>query len=436
MSETSHPDRPMRLQPSDPGAGRLWEQSTGRLEELARRIRSSDSSRPDPGELGLPGLVASAPVLGALDRMGRHEETAQVLKGYRSVQRWGGEFRVAGEGPASTGAGIWSLVDHARVTEDLDYLQGVYRRIRRGLRWLERTRTPDGAARFAGLMPSGTAEEGPERPLQRYRASFWAMAGAQEAARAATVLHHRGLQHEGEALFHELSRALKKALAREEGEEGSPFLGPGPGIEEPGARDPVSDILLSVVCSEVFPPDYAPLARTLEELIGPARSSLPHAAITGHQLLRRGDPRVWELVDHLASPDAPGRGEELTAVDAALLFWLLRALHLNDGRTILLLAPGYALRPLAEGGETVVEEAPSLHGPVSYRLSRRGELFQLEWAHLERHAPENFIWPLPGRVYRVEPPRISLTDSRMAIRLDPAGGRLEVELVPGTFPTL
>ncbi|MFO7768567.1 MAG: hypothetical protein R6W82_06405 [bacterium] len=419
----------MRLHPADPGAAQLRKAVRGPLEGLADRI-AGDPSPPSLDELGLDDLIASAPVLGALDRMGRHREVERVLRGYGRHQGWGGGFEADSSGPGATGAAVWSLVDHGRITEDLDYLDGVYRRIRRALRWLERTRTPDGTDPHTGLMPADGTDGEPEDhgvPMKRYRATFWAMAGAQEAARAGAVLHRRRIQRDGEILFHELRRALRRSL---EGlaatDRELPLLAPTGKGDGEGL---LTDILLSVVCGETFPPDYEPLVRTLEGVVGSGDHPLSRSAMAAHQLLRRGDPRVWDLVDTLD----PGDGG-LTVVEAGLLFWLLRSLHVSDQRAILLLAPGHALRPLPDGNEVVVEAAPSIHGRVSYRLWRDGERLHMEWSGLERHAPENFIWPLPGRVYRVEPPNISLTDSRMAIRLDPAGGRLDVELVPDSSP--
>ena len=402
---------------------------------LQLKERLEAAGKEGPGAFGVDNFRETLPILAALDRLGCHDRVREVLYRFSHLQRLTGELRIAGQRDGETGCAIWSLVDHARLTGDTAYLKTVYRLARRGLRWIRRHRSADGAQAHSGLMrsASGRAAGG---VTADYPASLWSLAGIQEAARAAATLDQRGHLHDGESLYHELKRAVQKSLdhtAREQHRKGMP-LEPGGEMDERAAA-----CLTATVMGDVFSPENAHLSDTVSFLYERRHDlSVGSRAVVAQHLLRRGDGRVWEVTDQLME-HWPGQTEESESdpspergiVEAAHVAWLLRNLHVSDQHALLLLAPAYALRPLGDGQTVEVDRAPTRHGPVSYRLERQGSELVLEWAPLVRPAPDHLIWPLPGRAHRIEPPRAVLTDSRMAIRLQPEGGQYRVQLVGG-----
>jgi hypothetical protein len=192
--------------------------------------------------------------------------------------------------------------------------------------------------------------------------------------------------------------------------------GPGLPVNERSAR-----VLLALAPGDVLRLDNPDVAASVEDAARRIADLSPElVAALGQQLLRRGDPRVWEVVDGLPAldgPDTTGRAQTV---------WLVRDMLLYDQFDLLMVAPAWALRPLEEGAVIEVELAPTRFGPVSYRLERQGAELVMEWSGLSRTEPRHLIWPLPEAVRRIEPPVAVLTDSRKALRLPPEGGTFRV----------
>ncbi len=369
-------------------------------------------------------------ILAALDRSGNAGKAHSLLSEYHRLQRPNGEFRAGRREIEGTGCALWSLVDHARLTGEIGHLNSVYRYVRRGLRWIARNRCPDGSKPHSGLMP-----ERPDRPLNRYPAALWTLAGIQEAARAASVLGKSGHLFESESLFHELKRALLRSLDLTAGDRDRPGLPADP--DSPPVEISAST-LVALIPGEVFSPDFKHLSGAIEHLCGNKEQlstgdsssnglSTAERAALAHHLLRRGDGRTWDIIEPIINASIT------SVVDASYLVWLARNMLVFDHHSTLLIAPAYALRPPGDGGVVELIDAPTCYGPVSYRLERAGGELRLEWMALRRHAPEYLIWPLPGVLLSSDPPTITLTGSRMGIHLDPGGGRLKVRLVAGVL---
>jgi hypothetical protein len=378
----------------------------------------------------IDSLSDALAILAALDRSGNVENVESLLSDYHRLQSLNGEFR-AGDGEIEgTGCALWSLVDHSRLTGEVNYLNSVYKNVRRGLRWIARNRTADGSKPHSGLMP-----ERSNRPLNRYPAAFWTLAGTQEAARAASVLGKSGHIFEGESLFHELKRALLRSLDHTAGQRHRSGL-PADPDSPPG--DISASTLVALIPGDLFSPDFKHLSGEIELLCGQVDLhsadvsssnglSITERAALAHHLLRRGDGRIWDIIEPVLKTSIT------KVIDASYLFWLIRNMFVLDHHSTLLIAPAYALRPPEDGGIVELIDVPTYYGPVSYRLERSGEELLLEWRALQRRAPEYLIWPLPGVFLDSEPPTITLTGSRMGIHLDPGGGRLKVRLVAGTL---
>lgn len=390
-----------------------------RLAQAVEHVVEGGAGAPDR-----PRLSETLAVLAAADRLGHHDVVRRSLYRLGRNRRLSGEIRIGSRQWEGTGCALWSLVDHARLTADMTYLKTVYRSVRRGLIWLRRRRTPDGSRPHTGLMLPP-----PERAMQeadpgRYPIALWSLAGAQEAARAASALDRKGHAHDAEAFFFELRRALLRSLGHTARERGGPGLPADPG-EAIDAR--AAESLVALIPGDVMPPDQAHVAATLEALVGSAGElPLAHQAAIAQHLLRRGDRRAWDLIGRVVERwEREGGG----GGDTAHLIWLLRNVLVSDQHELLLVAPGYALLPSGEAWAVEVEKAPTRFGPVSYRLEGAGSELTIRWAPLSRSAPRHLIWPLPAKARRLEPPRATLTASRMALRLPPDGGHFRVELL-------
>lgn len=375
-------------------------------------------------------LSDELPVIAALNRSGNAGQAESLLRDYHRLQRLNGEFRAGRREIEGTGCALWSLVDHARLTGEIDYLSSVYSYVRRGLRWIARNRCPDGSKPHNGLMP-----ELPDQPLNRYPAALWTLAGIQEADRAASALGKSRHLFEGESLFHELKRALLRSLDLIAIERDRPGL-PSDPDSPPGEIS--ASTLVALIPGEVFSPDFKHLSGTIkllfadEDQCSAGDSSLhglstAERAALSHHLLRRGDGRAWDIIEPIINAPIT------SVVDASCLVWLIRNMLVYDHHSTLLIAPGYALRSPEDGSVVELIDAPTCYGPVSYRLERTGDELLLEWMRLQRQAPEYMIWPLPGVLLSSDPPTITLTGSRKGIHLDPGGGKLKVRLVGGVL---
>jgi hypothetical protein len=455
-SGTGHP--PVRLEPGEPRLAAWLETSAARLLEQPL----SGSMREDLFRLG------------ALDRLGHHALVRDHLYEYRRRQRLSGELRGVRPGAEDTPCALWSLVDHARLTGDVAYLKAVYGTVRRGARRLARVRLPDSSVPHSGLMPLPRGL--PEEALRnRYPLALWTLAGAQESARAAAALGRGGDLHDFEAFFQELKRALRRSLEAHRNAGGTAGLPEDPEKPERPAdperptdpekpTDPEGsidsarvDILLALLPGDLFPPDWEPLSAALEGRPANGPETELGRLVAAHHLLRRGDARVWdrlisgtetagsatpgsepasnpttpvfESVPDLSTPNSDQAASEQGLTDA-LRALLVRNLLVSEAHDLLLVAPGFGLRAPHPGGPVVVERAPTRFGPLSYTLTPHPDGLELAWAGLERTPPGHFIWPLPAPVLRVEPPLATLTATRRALRLEPAGGHLRVVLGP------
>jgi hypothetical protein len=434
------------LRLGDPSLQQILNQTHGRIVAAVER-----AAEEGPEDLGGGRLCDAVAILAAADRLGHHDLVRRVLYEYGTLQRLSGEFRLGGRAPESTGCAIWSLVDHARLTADTDFLKAVYRPVRRGLQWMRRKRAPDGSERHAGLMPHFRGRETSDEGAGRYPVAFWCLAGGQEAARAAAVLDHKSHVHDAESYFQEFKRALFRSLRQTALHRG----GPGLPLDPDGENDARSAAnLLALVPGDILPPGQEHMVATLEALarVEGHLSPLHRMALAQH-LLHRGDGSLWSLIDRLVElwhdpqngEDGEKATDEVTEVHASVrtgvsagiatgiteashLAWLLRNILVTDQHDLMLIAPGYALSPVKEWN-VEVEQAPTRFGPVSFRLERTGSQVSIEWGPLVRPAPQHLVLPLPARAARLEPPRATFTATRTALRLPPEGGRFKIDLL-------
>lgn len=184
-----------------------------------------DQARIAPLAYPLPWLRDSIFIIRCFDLAGQHE-LARAATEYCVRNDFFGGFSAEGDAP---GQGIWALVEHYRITRDLDWLASVYPAIERKVDWLFRMRrttepiqiVPDtpvlpfmNAARFAGTICveakhgiiHGMMDHGIEYALGWV--NHWALCGLAEAAYAATEL---GFNEDAERYVQEATE-LRTAL--------------------------------------------------------------------------------------------------------------------------------------------------------------------------------------------------------------------------------
>jgi len=89
-----------------------------------------------------PDWVEAEIVLGALDRLGFHEEVTQVLATLPEHQALDGSFGVDAERPRVTAAALAAVGDHWRLSRDDVLTEKLVGVIAKAVHWLERARTP------------------------------------------------------------------------------------------------------------------------------------------------------------------------------------------------------------------------------------------------------------------------------------------------------
>ena len=135
----------------------------------------------------------AAYLLHALDKLGYHDESRQVIERFaRRLQKDGYLRATEGEWD-SNGAAIWTMVENARLTGDKNILSGNYWSILRMASWInsKRRQTQDNRRQrnpHSGLLPPGPSAEhlGPSDYF--YWDDFWGLAGLRDAAQAADWL--------------------------------------------------------------------------------------------------------------------------------------------------------------------------------------------------------------------------------------------------------
>jgi hypothetical protein len=166
-----------------------------------------DQARIAPLAYPLPWLRDSVYIIRSLDLAGFHD-LARDATGMVARNDFFGGFGAEGDAP---GQGLWALVQHYRLTHDLDWLKGVYPSIQRKVEWILRMRQTEAplqvcvdtpvlafthAHRASGVicLPTrdrliqGTMDGGVNYSLGWV--NHWAICGLREAAYAAHELNH------------------------------------------------------------------------------------------------------------------------------------------------------------------------------------------------------------------------------------------------------
>lgn len=384
----------------------------------------------------------------ALNRAGRFADARRVLNVFKTAIGDDGELHVnkSVEGIHSgeaAGRALTALVDHYRFTRDRDWLAGMWPRIAAAAGRLVERLKPVAET----LIPRETPYPEKERPL-RYADAFWALTGLEEAAFAAEVLG----RDEEAVLFGNGARKLRETLyasvrasmdaAKLNFIPAEPRFGPDGDIQpldalplgagawpgtlftprdrwaarsfeifyEKWCRDPEGAVRLGhrilgtglelgLPLISLRRPDYAD--RLIDWYAG--HSSLP-GTYTWTEVMDLSGPAMTAFSigssDSLEPSDPIGStvtaGHRVTGPPsiraAAACVTLLRNMLAMEQDDYIVLAPGVTQRWLDLHGEIAVENLPTFHGSLSYRLQSDDDKVVFDLMHSTAIPPKGYIY--------------------------------------------
>ncbi|MFW9923878.1 MAG: hypothetical protein ACFFDW_11395, partial [Candidatus Thorarchaeota archaeon] len=188
------------------------------------------SITPGPTEYHRFWCRDAAFLINALDRAGYHNYAQEALNQFITRQRMNGFF-YSHEGEFdSNGEGIWTLVEHAKYTKDVFWLEKMFEPIKKAAEWIINTRNQkkDGITDkeiVKGLLPPGFSAEHLGPCDYFYWDNFWGVTGLRETAYAAKLLKHENyefFEKEYQKYFSDLNSSIIKSFNKKQ------FLPVGP----------------------------------------------------------------------------------------------------------------------------------------------------------------------------------------------------------------
>jgi hypothetical protein len=384
----------------------------------------------------------------AFDHLGWFEEVRPKLKLYPREQTASGFFRSQLGEWDSNGEAIFTLVRHARLSGNRDFLAELWPAIRKGAHWVDRTRRKQrekGSAHF-GMLPAGFSAEhfGPNDHY--FWDNFWGLSALKDAAWTAKTLGMAGEARHFSRLFQEygsdLGKAIDRALTINDSFTPGERVLPSSPYRHPDTACIGTLVALSPL--ELLEPTTPWVLPTIDFLYknnlreGLFFQKIVHTGLNPYltvqlarALLACGDPRWLELARRLAESATPtgtwpeamhprfiggcmGDGDH--GWSAAEYVNLMRqALVMEWGSTLRL---GCGIEPswIESGDPIELKDAPTLFGRVSYRLLKQSDKLRFKW-DLVPHA-------LAGD-YRME---LSLPDGegRKALALGKIAGEIDI----------
>lgn len=342
----------------------------------------------------------AAYMLAALNRLGFVRRSSEVLRSYPSRQARSGAWLSQGGEWDGSGAAMWALMDHVRLTGDRELLRQAWPTMLKAARWIMVTRED-------GMMPPGWSAEH-LGPADRYWwDALWCCAGLREAALAARML---GKDAEERELMLDHGTWLDVLRAR---------MGDGPVGAAPGRR--MDSAAVSVLAAawplRLMGSAEAAMSQTTRWLVDHCLvesglfHDVGHAGVSpvltcwlAQVRLAQGDPGAVQHLDYLAEhargtgswPEAfhPLRGGVMGDGDhgwaAAEVAMLMRNLIvLEDGSTLHLFR-GTDRRWF--DGETLLESVPTNFGRVDLRAGGGRVQLTGQW----REKPRRIVWHKPA----------------------------------------
>ena len=135
----------------------------------------------------------AAYMLAAMDRLGFHKETAQVIAHFPERQRLDGFFFSQRQEWDGNGAALWAMAEHWRLTRDTACIDG--EAVGKAVRWIERKRHSKRRRRDASvqrLMPASISAEHLGPFDYYYWDDFWSWQGLRDGAVLLAALGRSG----------------------------------------------------------------------------------------------------------------------------------------------------------------------------------------------------------------------------------------------------
>lgn len=366
----------------------------------------------------------AAYMLNALDQLGYHDQVNRVLKIYpRRLQKNGYFLAQDGEWDAN-GQALWTLVQHARLSGDLETLADQYWQMLNAAHWIDaarqKTKSAEPRAAHHGLLPAGMSAEhfGPNDYF--FWDDFWGLAGLRAAEFAAHIFANAPDEEKLRAAFEAFRADVAAALARAAEKNRAAWM---PASPYRTADSALVANLVALYPLQLFAPDDPRILATLEEIKRVAWSEDAFFHHVGHGgfgtylsleiagcylMQRRAD--AWQIIrwvlDH-ASPTmtwaeaihprtahgAHGDGHHGWA--AAEWISVVRNALLYEEGAHLVLTPALPEDWTYETLAIQVEDAATYFGKVDYTIAfgnRTATLvLKTEW----REPPEYIEWNLP-----------------------------------------
>jgi hypothetical protein len=209
-----------RITVPDPSIQYLLDAGVRTTYQVADRLDGAQQFQPGPsvyrglwvGDLGVLWITALM--------LGDTSATREFVDVVSRRQEPNGQVRVMVPIPAlaETPLLLFGIVQYARATGDLRWLQDRYGSIRDAVRWIRQTRESslsDPGAIYAGLVPPGFVDGGISTPATDYGTVLWMMIGLEHAIDAACMLDRSAEAREWSDLLEQFKQSLHKAIERD-----------------------------------------------------------------------------------------------------------------------------------------------------------------------------------------------------------------------------
>jgi hypothetical protein len=412
-------------------------------------LHDGDSITPGPFTYHEFWFRDGAYLLNALAQLGYHAQVKQVLKTFpQRLQKDGYFLAEDGEWDAN-GEALWTLVEHARLSGDLELLADQYWQMLNAAHWIDAKRqvTKEGARgqpQF-GLLPAGMSAEhlGPNDVY--YWDDFWGLAGLRSAEYAAHIFAKEKddsrLRAALEAYWADVNISLAKVAERTQAAwiPASPFR---------GADSAMVANLAACYPLQLLAADDPRIIATLDELKRVAWQEETFFHHVGHSgfgtylslhvagcYLYRRSAEAWPIIrwvlDHASStltwPEAihplsrhGGMGDGHHGWAAADWISVVRNALLFEEGQHLVLTPSLPQDWTFESQSIQVESAATHFGDVSFTLAFGDHAATLVIKAAWREPPEFVEWNLPFELKESggDRPGVELLDNCVRIASD------------------
>ncbi|MGI8908697.1 MAG: hypothetical protein ACR2IE_19675 [Candidatus Sumerlaeaceae bacterium] len=371
----------------------------------------------------------AAYMLNALNKIGYGPEVARNLE-FIPLKQWKNGYFCSQKGEwDSNGEAIWTIVEHWRLTGDIETLRQLYPSIRRAALWIEKKRHDVTVTKQKprGLLPAGFSAEHLGPNDYYYWDNFWCLRGMFDAADAALAL---GFEKDHKVLL-ELAqnylRDLEQAMNRDIEHSKSRALPAAPG------RRPDAGMIGNIAAAyplKLFRPEDTPWLRNTIEFIRDHLfhdegfyQQMIHSGVNSYLTLQMaqcmllsGDIGAYKLIDYMLKlatstwcwPEAihprtfggcMGDGHHGWAASEWLLMMRNLVIHeQGDVLQVTRLLPAEWCHP---GQRVAINNAPTYFGDVSVAVDFAHESETLTITANWRRQPKEIHWFLPAEGRRV-----------------------------------